>query len=358
MRELFPAASWQRIRDTYEAWWTRTLERPVLNLAFKGADPGMPKPDLPVTSLLSKYLNEPAQKIVDMMEYDVRSKHYEADGYPYFWIYFGPMQSIEYFGAKATVMSNTVWYEPKTIVPMDEFHMKIDPDSAFNRKIAEVCAEIDKRFPDGYVGGSPIGGASSLDHLDGFFDSTELLLSFYDYPEDVKRLSLETNLALAENAEKMKQFYTHAKGYTCWGGIFGPEPWMGAQCDMSAMFGPKIFEEFVLPDLKMTYDRSPKYNYYHLDGPGEFVHLPYLLEIENLQAIQYVPHPNEPILSRAQDIFKPISDAGKNIWWVGTLEEMEALADVLGTLKGVYFHGTYDIKDYDRVIKKAEQLMK
>jgi len=182
-------------------------------------------------------------------------------------------------------------------------------------------------------------------------------MSFYDYPEDVKRLTIQAHLAEVENMEKKKKYFKNAVGYTCWGGIFAPEPWLSTQCDLSVMFGPDIFEEFVLWELKMSYNRSPKYNYYHMDGPEQLPHLPLLLSIENLRCIQYVPRPEETNLSRVRDIYKPISDAGKNIWYTGDIEDLDQLGDVLGTLKGVFVTKTYSMKDYDYVMKLVEKFV-
>ena len=120
------------------------------------------------------------------------------------------------------------------------------------------------------------------------------------------------------------------------------------------MFGPDSFREFALWDLKMAYDKSPKYNYYHLDGPQQIVHLPLLLELENLQCIQYEPAPGEKHLDRVKDVYKPILDAGKNVWYTGKPDDLEALADALGTLKGIYIPVFSHMNDYDRVMKLVE----
>jgi len=168
MNELFPAESWKRIRDTYEAWWKRELDRPVIYLAFIDENCEIPQPELDPNYLLSVYNDEPAEKVLDMLEYLMRSKRYECDGYPYVWMYFGPMSTIEHFGAKATVLKDTVWYEPKENIPMPDLNLRIDPNSVFNRRFDEISKIIDERFPDGYVSASPMGGSSSLDILTGY----------------------------------------------------------------------------------------------------------------------------------------------------------------------------------------------
>jgi hypothetical protein len=65
------------------------------------------------------------------------------------------------------------------------------------------------------------------------------------------------------------------------------------QCDFSAMIGPEMFGEFMVPVLdEMT--RRLDYSMYHWDGPGAIPHLDHLLSIENLDIIQWTPGAGEP----------------------------------------------------------------
>ena len=38
----FGPERWGQVRDTYAGWWSRTLERPVVNLTLTGANTGKP----------------------------------------------------------------------------------------------------------------------------------------------------------------------------------------------------------------------------------------------------------------------------------------------------------------------------
>lgn len=65
----------------------------------------------------------------------------------------------------------------------------------------------------------------------------------------------------------------------------------------------------------------PKIDYtlYHLDGVGAMHHLPALLEIEELNAIQWTPGVGEPQGGSPKwyDLYKKILAGGKVSWLVG-----------------------------------------
>ena len=65
------------------------------------------------------------------------------------------------------------------------------------------------------------------------------------------------------------------------------------QSDFSAMISPIMLAEFVLSHLQEQCRRL-EYSIYHLDGPGQILHLDYLLEIPELNGIQWVPGAGQP----------------------------------------------------------------
>jgi 5-methyltetrahydrofolate--homocysteine methyltransferase len=59
------------------------------------------------------------------------------------------------------------------------------------------------------------------------------------------------------------------------------------------MIGPKMFRRLSLPDLKATCQRLGR-SFYHLDGVGQIPHQPYLLGIEELDGMQWIPGDGKP----------------------------------------------------------------
>jgi hypothetical protein len=93
-------------------------------------------------------------------------------------------------------------------------------------------------------------------------------------------------------------------------GRFGP-----SVCDFGALIGPKHCRDFTLPDLEEIAN-SLDYSAHELDGPGNVKHLPALLEIEALSAIQWV--------RGAGNI-----EAGSALEWVSLCRQVQAAGKVV-----------------------------
>jgi len=357
MLEKFTQNDWKRIEETYGAWWERKIDRAVINLRFTGKDPGMKRPEGLITDIQFQYpLDEPAELVAEKAEYLMRCKEYVFDAYPFTWLYLGPIWEVEMFGTKAHIERDTVWYSSNNKLNPNELTMKFNPKSEFFPRALELYTAFSERFGDSYVATNISTGGNCLDCVVEFFESSEALYMLYDYPEDVNRLSLECH----KESERLSKMFIESikkpRGYSCWGGLFAPIPWKAMQCDFSAMISPEHFKEYVLWDLQLCCKESPNHNYYHLDGSGQIPHLDMLLEIEELKCIQWVPT-NIATMSEWPDLFRRISDAGKNLWILGGIDDVLVVADQIGTTKGIYWEGTYPIEDQDDIMKKAEQLI-
>lgn len=97
---------------------------------------------------------------------------------------------------------------------------------------------------------------------------------------------------------------------------------------------------------------------YHLDGVGAMHHLPALLEIEELNAIQWTPGVGEPQGGSPKwyDLYKKILAGGKSIMacWV-TLDELKPLLDNIGA-DGVHlemdFHNEQEVEQAMRIVEE------
>jgi hypothetical protein len=139
--------------------------------------------------------------------------------------------------------------------------------------------------------------------------------------------------------------------------IWGPGTVAKLQCDLSAMISEDDFRRFAQPYLREQ-ARKIDYTLYHLDGVDAMRHVDALLEIDELNAIQWTPGANEPQGGnpRWYDLYRRILSGGKSVMpcWV-ELDELEPLldnvgADGLGIL--MHFRSEHDIEAAQRI---AEQ---
>ena len=358
MLDIFDSQRWQKIQDSYEAWWRRETDRPILNLTFYGEEPKMKRPEGVLTGELFRYPpDEPAELVAEKLEYIMRSQSYECDGFPYIWMYFGPIFTVEFYGAKAYIDKNTVWYRAAVLPPIEDMRVAPDPDSVFYPRYREIAAACERRFGGGYVISTPSAGGYCLDMVAEFYKPADLGCLLYDRPDEVNRLTMEFYEASRESAKELTALTPSARGYGAWGGMFAPVPWNILQCDYCAMIGPEHFERFVKWELELAVAASPRYNYYHLDGTGQLIHLDSILSMPELKCVQWVPQAGKPGTACWPEVYRKISDAGKNMWVGGSLEDVEVVAGQIGTTKGLYWHGGFHISEKDRIMKIAERLM-
>jgi 5-methyltetrahydrofolate--homocysteine methyltransferase len=87
------------------------------------------------------------------------------------------------------------------------------------------------------------------------------------------------------------------------------------QCDFSAMISPEMFREHAAPSLRKQC-LSLDHSIYHLDGPGAIKHVEALMEIKELDALQWTCGAGQPDggCERWYPIYDKVREAGKSLW--------------------------------------------
>ena len=143
----------------------------------------------------------------------------------------------------------------------------------------------------------------------------------------------------------------------CYFSAWAPGKMTKLQSDISTMISEDDFRRFVQPFIREQCQKID-YTLYHLDGVGAMRHLPALLEIEELNAIQWTPGVGEPQggSSKWYDLYKQILAGGKSILasWV-TLDELKPLLDNIGA-EGVHlemdFHNEKEVEQAMRIVEE------
>ena len=107
------------------------------------------------------------------------------------------------------------------------------------------------------------------------------------------------------------------------------------------MISPEMFGEFVLPELRQSCKRLER-SFYHLDGKGELPHLPQLLEIEELDGIQWVPGAGNGTPLDWLDVYRMIAAADKKMWvgFDGDFDRLARLIEAVGRPELFEIHGS------------------
>ena len=353
MKIHFSEERWGRIRQTFDEYWNRKTDRLVCGAASIEY-PLTTAPDIPpLTQATCHELSIPPEKIADRIMLDLSQFEYYGDAFPFFNMdCFGPGVIAAFLGAQLDNSTGRVWFHPREKKPIHQLHLTYDPENVWLRRIREICVALNDRMEGRAVIGLPDLG-SPMDILSSFLPGEELLYALYDEPEEVQRLRVEME-------ELWWRFYTEllpycslpAGGNTNWAGLYSAIPSYILQCDFSYMISPSMFREFVLPSLQLDCRRLG-HTIYHMDGIGELPHVDSLLDIEELDAIQWIPGEGSPLPNDSAyiELYRKILGRGKQVQ-IQTCPP-EVLSDIVRQIGG---RGLFHSALYCRADEKAETL--
>jgi len=337
----FSPERWGQVRQTYRAWWAGELDRPIIPIELVGRDPGRPQPVAPLLSqaTCADFSYSPEQ-LIDRIDYELARKVYLGDAFPWFNMdVFGPGVAAAFMGARLDNSSGRVWFwPPHEGTPITDIHLEYDPANPWLARLKDLCAAAMERW-QGQVLMSMTDLGGNLDIPATFVTTQTLLTDLYDHPEEVARLTWEAHTC-------WHRFYTEINailqpvnpGYSDWSGIYSEQPSYMLQCDFAYMIGPRMFEQFVLPELQATCKRLPR-SFYHLDGIGQIRHLDLLLSIPELDGVQWIPGDGKPDCAHWPDLYKKIHAAGKKIQIInGGFAAVAAVIEQVGSARGIQYH--------------------
>lgn len=321
---------WDESKKRFEAWWNNSaVDRVLLQTVAPKPDAGPPAP--PPASLEQQWLD--ADWRITNFERNMARTHYGGDAFPHIATHIGPGTMSLYLGARPELEDYTVWYHPciedisKADPPMPDEH---NPYWLFSKELARKAVERLRgkalvAFPDLIEG---------LDTISSLIGNEDLLLALVDHPDDVHRFQGPLTDTYFDFHDPLYNIIKDEDGGSCFSAFdtWAPGPMAKVQCDFSAMISPAMYEEFVVPYLAEQCARL-EYAVFHLDGPNCLPHLPLLLEIEELNAIQWTPGAGQPYPTWEGYIpmYREIRKAGKAVMIrSGTPEEARNLVNEMG----------------------------
>ena len=339
----------------YEAFWHQEIiDRPPVSIS-------LPKEN-PVTIPVKTYQTD-REKWLDI-EYraaaadaSLRSREYFADSLPVIFPNMGPEIFSAWCGCGYEYGADTTWSEP-CIRDWDK-----DADQAvFNPQHPLYLKTVEfTRLLLQYGVGNFIVGLTDFhpgaDHLAALRDPQNLAMDMLENPEQVKaKLASSYGEYYAVYDAFYEMLSAAGMPSTSWTPLVHEGKFYIPSNDFSCMISTPMFEEFFLPgiiDECRFYDRS----IYHLDGPGALRHLDTLLDIKELDAVQWVCGAGNEGYQRWAHVYQKIQKRGKSLQLGITLDELPLVFETLRP-EGVWFAGIYGVNDRDtaeKVLKRIEK---
>lgn len=336
----FSAQRWESVRDTYRSWWAKALERPLIQATVTGYPAkGREPKTAPISQSNCHDFSVSPGDIVGLWDYDLSSRRFLGDSFPIIDTSFlGPGVIAAFLGAHLDNSPGSVWFRPVRDLDIADIHWQREPDNPWFTRLREIYrTAVDYWGGQVLIGMTDLGG--NLDILATFRPGERLLLDLLLHPDEVKRLTWDAHELWFQYFEELNRvLFPLNPGYSSWTPLYSELPYYMLQCDFSYMISPAQFDEFVRPEIEAACRRLPN-TFYHLDGPGQLNHLDSLLEIEELDGVQWVPGAGNPDVDQWPDVYRRIVGAGKlcQVAWTGPLSLFDAVVDQVGTAKGLYY---------------------
>lgn len=244
-----------------------------------------------------------------------KSYNFMAEAYPNFSVDIGPGSMALYLGTEPDFAWDTVWYK-ECVHDWNEWgKLKFDSDNYWWKKHVELIRNARVLAGDDFYVNIP-DIIENVDILSTMRGPQNLIYDIIDEPELIKEYVNQVDSLYFKYFDAMHDLVRDSEGssYTCFQ-IWGPGKTAKIQCDFSALMSPDQFREFAQPSLRKQC-RSLDHSLYHLDGPDAIKHVDALMEIKELDALQWTCGAGQPDggCERWYPIYDKVRAAGKSLW--------------------------------------------
>jgi hypothetical protein len=315
----------QRIYAWYEG---KIIDRPPVRFSAHNANYNEEEKCRSWNHIRDKWFDVEFQ--VENFIQSLQGRKFLGESFPVYWPNLGPNFYAALYGSKLEYREVTSWAEPCIHHWDDLKRLQLELHNEYFQTIEKLTRyaleRCKDRFMVGYTDLHP-----GMDCVAAWRDTQSLLLDLYDDPEEVKKA---LKIASADFHKVYDYFDEMLKQENQLSVTWMEIPSFGKMhipsCDFAAMISTSQFIEFCLPFLQEEV-KPMTHNIFHMDGKGVARHLDVILEIPEIQAIQWVQGVNEdkPIMQWIPLIQK-IQAAGKSV--VVDLE-MTELEDFIGATK-------------------------
>lgn len=291
---------------------------------------------------------------IELFEHQLKKSVYNAETFPIFWPNLGPEVYTAFYGVELQYQEVTSYSIPviKDWSQLDE--IKLDMQNPYFRKVEELMfTSLERckgRYMVGYTDLHP-----GLDCAAAFRDPQQLCIDFLLDPDYVKKL-------IDISSRDFQKVFDHFDAIlkqknqlsVTWMGIPSFGKMHIPSCDFAAMISPEQFEEFALPIIQNE-TKHMTHNIFHLDGKGVANHIDHILDIPEINAIQWVQGMGKDVpIMQWVPFIKKIQAAGKSVAVDFQLSELESfMAEV--SPKGILLCIAAEGEIQSDIIKKVER---
>jgi hypothetical protein len=346
--------NWEESRQRYLDWWAgRGLIISMWEHLEKEGAPHEAVPQPSPARDLNQYWFDPEWRAANI-HYRLSRSSFKADILPVANTHLGPGSLAAILGSALDGGEDTIWIHQRP-ADADPDEILLDENNRWWKLHLALIRACKLNAPGRYFVGCPdlIEGLDTLSSLRGV---QPVLLDMIDRPEELQRQLQAVNDVWFQVFDRIyAEINLNGEMTFCYFSLWAPGRMAKLQCDLSAMISPKNFRKFVQPYIREQCQKL-EYSMYHLDGKDAIRHLPALLEIEELNAIQWTPGVGQPQGGDTcwYDLYKRIRAGGKSLMPSGVeVSELKPLLDEIGP-HGVHILMHFETeRDIDQALEIA-----
>ena len=346
----------EETKQRYINWWNH--KGIILNMWEHFQEGVKPHADIPMPPA-PKDLNQKwfdPQWRADYLDWYVSHSSLMADMLPVANTQLGPGSLAAILGGVFEGGEDTIWIHPDPNYTDDIVFNPNHPNYLLHKELLKACKQ--KAQGHYYVGMPDL--MEGLDVLAAIKGTDKVLLDTVMQPEVLEHQMQQINDIYFKVFDELYDILREVDEMAfCYFSSWAPGKMSKLQSDISTMISVDDYRRFVQPFIREQCQKID-YTLYHLDGVGAMHHLDALLEIKELNAIQWTPGVGEPQGGSPKwyDLYKKILAGGKSIMacWV-TLDELRPLLDNIGG-DGVHlemdFHNEREVEQALRIIEEYQ----
>lgn len=309
-------------------------------------------PPAPAKDLSQKWFDP--QWRAEYLDWYVAHSSLKADILPVANTQLGPGSLAAILGGVFEGGEDTIWIHPNPDFTDEIIFNPEHPNWILHKELLKACkAKANGHY---FVGMPDL--MEGLDVLAALKGTDRVLLDTVMQPEILEQQMQQINDIYFKVFDELYDIIREGDEMAfCYFSSWAPGKMSKLQSDISTMISQDDYRRFVQPFIREQCQKID-YTLYHLDGVGAMHHLPALLEIEELNAIQWTPGVGEPQGGSPKwyDLYKKILAGGKSVMacWV-TLDELKPLLDHIGA-DGVHlemdFHNEKEVEQAMRIVEE------
>ena len=321
--------NWEESRQHYLDWWARKgLVLGMWGHFEKDGPPHEPVVPTPPPKDQTQFWFDPVWRSANI-HYKLSRSSFGADILAVADTHLGPGSLAAVLGSELEGPADTIWIHPR---PEDSDEIILDENNRWLKVHLDLVKACMEHSQGRYFVGCPdlIEGLDTLASLRG---TQPVMLDAITRPEELERQLQAVNDIWFEVFERIYEVINvDGEMAFCYFSIWGPGRTAKLQSDISIMISANHFSRFVVPYIREQCQWLD-YSLYHLDGVGAIRHLDALLEIEELDAIQWTPGYGQPQGGDPcwYDLYKRVLAGGKSVMpSLVKINELQPLLDAIG----------------------------